>query len=248
MSKSAPVTESMLTHLPEPVQRYLHYSGVMGTPWINTVHLRYQGQFRLGADKPWMAMTADQVYTVDPPGFQWKARFKLLGLPLLAAVDTYADGQGHMFGKLAGMVTMFDARDKQLLQGTMLRYLQEMLWFPTAYLSDYITWQAVDDHAADITFTYAGEQVTGRMFFDDAGRVLSFRAQRYREENGQYHLNTWSTPMTDYAVWGGLRVPCSGSGVWELPDADLVYIRLQVTTIEYNVPIRQFQIATTTAD
>lgn len=234
------IQEDMLVHVPAPVQRYLRYSGVVGKPWIQSAHLAYEGHFRLGADKPWMAMKADQVYSSEPPGFQWKANFKLFGLPLLSALDTYSDGKGHMFGKLAGLVTMFDASDRELLQGTMVRYLQEMMWFPTAYLSPYITWSAVDDHAADVAFAYGGEQVCGRMFFDDAGRALSFRAERYREVAGHYELNTWSTPMTDYAVFDGLRVPCSGSGVWELPEADLMYIKMRVTKLEYNVPIRRF--------
>jgi len=30
----------------------------------------------------------------------------------------------------------------------MLRYLDEMTWFPTAFLGDNITWQAVDGGAA----------------------------------------------------------------------------------------------------
>lgn len=31
------ITADMLHDLPEPVQRYLTYTGVVGQPWINTV-------------------------------------------------------------------------------------------------------------------------------------------------------------------------------------------------------------------
>ncbi len=234
------VTEHMLADLPEPVRRYMIYTDVVGKPWTNTVQLKYTGKFRLGADKPWMPMRVDQVYTTDPPGFQWKANFKMFGLPLVSALDTYSNGEGHMFGKLAGLFTIFDARDEELLQGTMVRYLQEMVWFPIAYLGNYVTWQPVDAHAADVTFSYADKQVTGRVYFDDAGRVLSFIAERYGENNGTYTLNTWSTPMTEYGTFGGLRVPCAGWGVWQFPEGDLTYIKLNVTDIAYNVPIRAF--------
>lgn len=234
------VTNAMLADLPEPVQRYMNYTGVVGTPWINTVQLKYSGEFRLAADRPWMPMKADQVYTTNPPGFQWNARFKMLGLPLLSAQDTYKDGQGHMFGKLAGMFTVFDARGEELLQATMLRYLQEMMWFPTAYLSKHITWIEVDDHAADVTYTYGNKSVTGRMYFDDEGRLLNFVASRYREKQGAFTCDPWSTPITEYGVFEDLRLPIRGEAVWQLPEGDLSYIKLCVTDVTYNVPIRPF--------
>lgn len=235
------VTADMVKHLPAPVQRYMNYTGVVGKPWIDTVRVKYNGEFRLGADKPWMPISANQVYTTNPPGFRWKARFKMFGLPLLMGQDTYKDGQGHMFGKLAGLFTVFDARGEELLQGTMLRYLQEMMWFPIAYLDQkYVSWQAVDDHTADVTFSDSGRSVTGRMFFDDEGRILTFIAQRYYEDQGNYSLKTWATPIVEYGTYAGLNLPISGWGVWQPPEGDLPYIKIRIAKIVYNEPIEAF--------
>ena len=77
-----------------------------------------------------------------------------------------------MFGKVAGLFKVVDFRGEELNQGTMLRYLNEMTWFPIALLSDYITWQAVDDRAVDVTFTDCGKSVSARLFFGDDGRLL----------------------------------------------------------------------------
>ncbi|HET7377374.1 MAG TPA: DUF6544 family protein, partial [Anaerolineae bacterium] len=71
------VTADMLQPLPEPVQRYLSYSGVIGQAWIDTVRLKYTGRFRLAADRPWLPIKAEQIYTTNPPGFRWKARLKM---------------------------------------------------------------------------------------------------------------------------------------------------------------------------
>ncbi len=136
------VTEEMLKNLPEPVQRYLNFTGVVGSPWIKTVRLKQVGKFRTGADRPWMPVTAEEIYTTDPPSLTWNARFKIAGLPLLRAKDRYESGQGHMFGKLLGFYTVFDIKGKELDQATMLRYLNEIIWFPTAFLGDNISWQA----------------------------------------------------------------------------------------------------------
>ncbi len=59
------VTADMLHKLPEPVQRYMVYTGVVGKPWINTVLVKYAGKFRPGPDKPWMPITAKQFYITN---------------------------------------------------------------------------------------------------------------------------------------------------------------------------------------
>lgn len=234
------VTADMLKHLPEPVQRYLNYTGVVGQPWINTVRIKYTGRFRMAVDKPWMPIKADQVYTTNPPAFRWQAQFKMFGLWLMNGDDTYQHGQGHMFGKVAGLFKVVDFRGEEMNQGTMLRYLNEMTWFPIALLSDYITWQAVDDSSVDVTFTDCGKSVTARLFFGDDGRLINFSAMRYRENKGSFTLDRWDTPMTEWGVLGGLNLPIRGQAVWKLPAGDLPYADLKLTEIEYNGPIEPF--------
>jgi hypothetical protein len=228
------VTADMLHHLPLPVQHYMAYTGVVGRPWIDTVRLKYAGQFRLGVDRPWMPMTAEQCYTTNPPAFLWKARLKMAGLPLMYGQDRYKDGHGHMFGKVAGLFTIFNLAGEKLDQGTMLRYLNEMTWFPTAFLGENITWQAIDDHSAQVTFTDHGRSVSARLFFDDAGRPTDFVTQRYRKIDGDFSLDTWSTPFTKYATHAGLNLPTRGQAVWKLPSGDLPYADIEITELEYN--------------
>ncbi len=234
------VTADMLQHLPEPVQRYMNYTGVVGKPWISTVRIKYAGKFRMAADKPWLPIRAKQFYTTNPPGFVWNAQLKMAGLWLMRGRDTYKAGHGHMFGKVAGLFTIFDARGEEMDQSAMLRYLNEMTWFPIALLGDNITWQAVDDHSANVTFTDCGKSVTARLIFDDAGRLSNFITQRYRENKGKFSLDTWTTPMTEYGLLGGLNLPIRGQAVWKLPTGDLPYADLKLTEVEYNGAIESF--------
>ncbi len=233
---SAPrlVTPEMLQELPEPVRRYLTYSGVVGQPWIDTVYLKQTGRFRQGAERPWMPLSAEEFYTTDPPGLVWDARFKVAGLPLLRARDRYESGHGHMYGKLAGLFTVFDARGEELDQATMIRYLNEIMWFPTAFLGENISWQGIDDHSAEVTFSDHGKSVSARMAFDDVGRLTNFFAERYRELEGEFSLDPWSTPITGYGERAGLNLPVRGQAVWHLPAGDLPYADLEITEVEYN--------------
>lgn len=231
------ITPEMLEHLPEPVQRYLTCTGVVGYPWIENVRLKQVGKFRQGPDQPWMPLTAQEFYTTDPPSLLWNARFKLAGLPLLRARDRYQGGHGHMFGKLAGLFTVFDVRGEQLDQATMIRYLNEIMWFPTAYLGDNILWEAQDDASARVTFSDGGKSVSAAMFFDDTGHLTNFTAMRYREMDGEFSLDPWSTPITAYGEFAGLNLPVRGQAVWNLPSGDLPYADLEITDVEYNAPV-----------
>lgn len=231
------VTESMLADLPEPVQRYMEFTGVLGRPWIHDVVLKQVGRFRQGLDRPWMPMRASQTYSVSRPSFVWDARFKIMGLPLLRARDEYQSGRGHMYGKLAGLVTVFDVTGEELDQGAMLRYLSEMIWFPTAFLGENTAWRAIDDHSAEVQFSDAGKTVTGRLFFDDDGRPANFTAKRYREVGGDFLLDTWSTPITGYGERAGLQLPTQGQAVWNLESGDFVYVDLEIEEVEYNTAV-----------
>ena len=224
----------MLEKLPDAVQRYLAYTGVVGYPWIDTVRLKQEGKFRQGLDRPWMPVTAEETYTTNPPSLIWNARFKIAGLPLLRAKDRYENGHGHMFGKLAGLFTVFDVRGEELDQGTMLRYLNEIIWFPTAFLGENISWEEVDDHSARVTFNDWDKSVSATMFFDDIGRLTNFTTMRYREIDGDFSLDPWSTPITSYGELAGLNLPVRGQAIWNLPSGDLPYADLEITEVEYN--------------
>jgi hypothetical protein len=78
------------------------------------------------------------------------------------------------------------------------------------------------------------------MFFDAAGRLTNFTCLRYREHNGDFSLDPWSTPMTEYGVLGGLNLPVRGQAVWNLPSGDLPYVDLTLSEIEYNGAIESF--------
>ena len=228
------ITQEMLLDLPAPIQRYLTYTGVVGMDWIEKVQLKYVGKFRTAADKPWMPMVAKQSYTTDPASFSWDAKFKVAGIPLLRVIDKYENGKGSMLGKLAGVFTIFDVRGDEMDQGAMVRYLNEIMWFPTAFFSEKISWQAIDVQSAQVTYTDYGTSVSARLFIDEEGRLTNFVAERYREENGTYVLGTWSTPIDAYGEFNGLNLPIHGVAMWNLPKGDFPYIELTIKELLYN--------------
>ena len=61
----------------------------------------------------------------------------------------------------------------------MLRYLGEIVWVPSAALSDYITWEEMDSTTARATMSYEGITASGIFKFDENGAFVSFEAGRY---------------------------------------------------------------------
>ncbi|NJN82205.1 MAG: hypothetical protein HC802_07950 [Caldilineaceae bacterium] len=226
------VTEAMLQGAPAPIQRYLRHAGVVGKPMVHSVRLEQEGRFRTGMGQPWMPIRAEEFYSVDPPGFIWDAKFYMAGLPILRVRDSYRDGKGEILGKIGGLVTMLQDEGEGLDQGAMLRYLQEMIWFPSAFLGDNISFTPIDDGSAQVTFTDHGKSVTGTLFIDPEGNVTNFVAERFRSDKNA--LGTWTTPMSEVGEFEGLQLPIAGKGVWLQPEGDYEYVDLTVTQLEYD--------------
>jgi hypothetical protein len=54
-----------------------------------------------------------------------------------------------------------------------------MIWFPSAFLADNISFQAVDDSSAPVNLTDHGRNATATLFFDKQGRLTDFVAKRW---------------------------------------------------------------------
>jgi len=229
------VTEEMIRDLPPPVQRYMVYSGVVGKTIPQSLRLKQVGKIRQDEKSAWMKLEAVEHYSTHPPGFIWKVFVPNRKFPVTLGRDAYIGGRGSMLIKMLSLVPMVNAASaSEIDQGAMMRYLNEMTWFPAAFLSENISWKAIDDNSAEVTLTDKGKSVSATMVFDAEGKPLNFVAKRYRMMGKKYELETWSTPFTGYGEFEGLKLPVRGQGVWNLREGDLVYVELEISELEYD--------------
>lgn len=233
VSEPRVVTARDVEHLPPPVRRWLEVSGAVGRPMAATVRLTQRGEMRAGADKAWMPVSAEQTFTVDPPGFVWRVRAKMKGLPITGR-DRFADGRGHMLIKVASLVPVADATGPEVDQGTLLRFLGEIIWFPSAALSPAITWQAIDATSARATMAFAGVTASAVFGFDDRGRFNRLTADRYMSAPGGSRLEKWVIPITEWRVVRGIEMPVRGNAIWKLAEGDFDYYRWEILDVEAN--------------
>lgn len=227
------VTEEDIRGLPEPVQRYLRYSQAIGKEKTRTVRLKQKGTLRQREGQKWMPFEAEQYYTTEPPGFIWYATAKA-GPLWVKARDMFYDGKGNMLIKLLSLIKIADASGPEMDQGALVRYLNEAMWFPTAYLSDYIKWEPLDSNSAKATMSVKGMTASATPYFNEKGEVTNFIAERYAMEGGKFALRTWSTPIQGYREINGVRIPNKGYAAWNLSSGEFKYIELEITDIEYD--------------
>ena len=145
----------------------------------------------------------------------------------------YAEGEGRLLVKVASLWPVVDASGAQMDQTAMMRYLNEMIWFYAAFLVGGISFEAVDDSSARVTLTDHGRTATGTLLFDNEGRVTDFVAQRYPTADPS-SPETWSTPVTGYGEFEGLRLPVRGTAIYKLSGSDIEYVELTSTELHYD--------------
>lgn len=228
------VQAAELDGLPPPVQRWLERAGVVGKARARSLWLRQEGQLRTSPSGPWLAATAEQYFSIDAPGFVWNVDTHLYGFLPVAGRDDYRGGTGRMSIKAASVLSLVDARGPKIDSGAMLRFLGEMVWFPSGALSAHVAWAPVDDRTAIATFNDQGKSVDATFEVDASGRVVAIHALRYRGGGVDAVLTPWIVSCSAWDRFTGVEVPVEGDVAWQLPNATFSYYRWRVIELKYD--------------
>lgn len=227
------ISESAIQPLPYPVQKWMHRSGVVGKKVPTIVYLTQRGSLRTSADRKWMPAEAEQYFNTATPSFIWKVHARMNFFVCFAGRDKLENGHGNMLIKLFAAIPIVNASGPATDQGSLLRYLGEMCWFPAASIRPYISWKEIDENSAEATITQNGIQCSGIFRFTRDGDIISFEANRYMQQDGNTSLQKWYIPIKEWKTISGVRIPVRGDVIWELPGGDFNYFRWEITGISY---------------
>ncbi len=230
------VTKESIAHLPPVIQKWMDQSGVTGKKFVRTVYLQQQGQMRTKPDGSWMPFTAQQYFTTRPPGFCWIADVQAAPGIRLKGLDRFKEGKGHMLIELLGLVPVVNAKGEEIDQGTMVRYLAEIVWFPSAALTDAITWEQLNDSSAKATMTYQGTTASATFHFASNGLVQSIDAERYYNRQNGSTLEQWhiDNDLASYQEIDGYKVPTKSTVTWRLAEGDFQWLTLNIKDVQYH--------------
>lgn len=229
------VSEAELNMLPDPVKNWLIHSGVVGRQKPQTVWLKQKFQMKLKPEQEnWHKADAEQYFNTVNPAFIWTVRLNMSPLIRIRGRDKFLEGRGEMQMKMNAIINLGKETGDKMDEGTLQRYLGEMVWFPSAALSPFITWEQIDKHTAKATMCYKGTSGSGTFFFDEKGDFIKYRAFRYKGNEEDARRYDWVVTADEYKEFEGVRIPSKMRATWKLDEGDWTWCILEITDMTYN--------------
>lgn len=230
------IDEEVLIGLPIIIQKWLANSGILGKQTISNVYLAQELKLKMKPEQSdWYSGRAEQYFTIEPPAFNWSVQMEISPALNVAGRDRFEDGKGEMIIKLLSLIPVAKAKnDQKVNQATLQRYMAEIVWFPSAALSQYITWEPIDDFSARATMEYKGTKGSGDFHFDSDGNFKKFVAMRYKDANAIKPVE-WSVIATKTEEQNGIKIPVECEASWELENGKWTWLTLKITDLRYNL-------------
>jgi hypothetical protein len=119
------IRSAHLVSLPEAVQRYAEYMGVVDRPQDWSFRLGFSGHFRVKPDQPWMNCEAWQYSNRPAVARIFHICIRFGGLVPVIARDSYLRGRGRMVVKLLNLFTIEDGIGEEYDTGELVTYLSD---------------------------------------------------------------------------------------------------------------------------
>lgn len=227
----APTELASAGTLPAPVARYRALAVGDRAP-VRTLRLRHGGTFRMSVKDRARPIRGTQLFTADPPGFVWSGRVHVFPGVWVDARDMSIAGAGSMRVFLDDTIRLADASGPGLDQGSALRLLAEMPWYPTALFdARTVRWAAIDETHARATLRLGDDEVSGTFEFRADGLPRRMTAERVGEGGV---LRPWSGVYRDWRTVSGMRVPFEAEVSWQLETGTFTYAHWRVDSMEYD--------------
>lgn len=230
------VSEKEISSLPDIVQKWLENSGVIGKKKIQSVYLKQKGLMRLKSEQDnWSKAEAEQYITINSPAYLWKVNLSMMPFLNVLGRDYFINGKGQMQMKIASLISVVNVdSNEKINQASLQRYLAELIWYPSAAISPYISWESIDQYSARATMTYKEVRGSVNFHFDKNGDVKKVWALRYKDSDKKAELKEWIGEIIDYSVVDDIKTPTNIEISWLLSEEKFTWYKFKVTDIYYN--------------
>ena len=223
------LTEQDLLPLPEPVQRYLKYAGVLNKPKLKNIRIVFEGQMR-EKGKEFFPFTCKQYNFFDEPTrlFFMKAKIKGMTVP---GYHRYTNTIATMDIRLFGLFPVVKRAGKDMDKAETVTLFNDMcLMAPATLIDKRIIWQAIDGNSAKATFSNHTISISAILYFNEKGQLIDF-VSKDRDVNNY----PFSTPVGNYKTINGINIMTYGEAVWHYPDGKFIYGKFNLKEVQYNV-------------
>lgn len=223
-----------VTSYPEPVQRWLKRSGALEATVPRKVVVKQDFQLKLNATQEnWYRGSATQYFNPVQPGFVWSLDLQLYPLINVRGRDKLQNGKGEMMIKLWSLIPLVNEKgNPKIDEGTLQRFLGEIVWFPAAAKCPYLAWEGINKNEAKAILTFQDMSVSGVFTFDDIGRFVKFRTERYHGGETTAARKPWIVEGRDYQRFEGVEVPSLCEATWMLEEGPWKWAQIRILSVE----------------
>ncbi len=234
-----PQETSFSDDLPKPVARWIDRCGIANHPKINAVWARQElkMKFKPGQQR-WIQAIAEQYAFIDPAAFIWKVKLEMSPFVQIRGRDIFSSEKTEMHINANGLIDVVKANGRKTVEGSLIRYLGEMVWYPSAALSKNIHWKPVDSNTAIATMRFGAMSADARFTFDELGRFKSLSAMRFMNEKDEQRVE-WTTEALEWERFEGIEVPSRIRVSWLLPEGKWTWLEVHVAEMKLNPKDKQ---------
>jgi len=227
--ESSIIEEKDLEGLPEPVQKWLRISGVVGQKKIRAISFSQRGEMRLDPEKEkWMKPVAKQYVRVDKPGYVWHVDLPIIPLINTKGRDLFYEGRGSMEIRIGSLIPVVNEKENgKLNESSLHRFLLELPWYPTAALEEYMKWEEIDNKSAKGILSYGGVTVETIFYFDETGHLTKQEALRYKENHADAERVPCIGEVKGYTAVEGMKIPNRFHVTWVIDDKPFTWYKLE---------------------
>jgi hypothetical protein len=228
------LSETDIQSLPEPVKKYIRYTGSIGKPKVNNFRIEFEGKIRKNEQTEWMSLTSDQYNFMNIPTrlFFMKAVMKYLPV---AGFHRFKNGDAFMDIRLLSLFRVAFQEGKEMDMAETVTFFNDMCCMAPATLIDKrIQWLEVEGNKVKASFTNNNITIFAWLYFNDTGELINFIS------NDRYDLDAgkklpWETPMKDYKEINGYKLAGYAETIYQYPDRKLCYGIFRAVKVQYNL-------------
>lgn len=230
---NAKLTEMDIQHLPEPVKKYIHYTGSIGKPKVNNFKIEFKGKIRKNEQSEWMPFTSEQYNFMEIPTRLFFMKAVMKGFPV-TGYHLFKNGNAYMDIRLLSLFKVQYQDGYEMDKAETVTFFNDMCCMaPATLIDNRITWQITGENIVKATFTNNGITITADLFFNEVGELVNFKSNdRYNADAGM--ILPWATPLKDYKEVNGYKLAGYAETIYTYPDRDLCYGTFEISSIKYN--------------
>lgn len=228
--------EDDIKGLPEPVKKYLRYTGAVNREKVISARICFGGSLQ-EVNKPPFRVRVEQTSFFDNYTRLFRVRGTMMGMPVIA-LHRYFNGNATFEVKPFSLFHVVNEKGNNLNKAETVTFFNDMcLLAPATLIDRNIKWEQIDDYSVKGNLTVNGINVSATLIFNNEGQLVSFWSddRYYRSSEGKMEKIRWTTPVSDYRDYNGIKLGSYGEAIWSFPEGEFRYAIFRLEDVKYNI-------------